>query len=97
MSIPYLYSTGPAWDLETFAYARGEFPDLPTPQGSIPFGVQGGPLPDPYQTHTQPEEIAQAIGETETNFLPFSRFIGTYHKQVHQPGFLSVNEQIYWD
>lgn len=96
MSIPYLETTGPAWDLETFAYQRGGFPDLPPPQGSIPFNIQGMPLPDIYQTHTQAEQVYQLVGYHPTNPLPFQHFVGAFHQQVHQPQFLSVNEAIVW-
>lgn len=95
MSLPYLYTTGPPEDLETFAYQRGGFASLPDPEG-IPFGVQALPLPDIYQSHTQPLEMAQMTGFPVTNSLPFDRFVGTFHQQVHQPQFLSVNEQILW-
>lgn len=94
--IPYLETPGPGYDLETFAYIRGHYQVLPPPKNtSIPFHLQGAPLPDPLQKHTQNPQIDQATHYTTTNPLPYGHFVGTFHKQINQPQFLSVNEILF--
>ena len=93
--IPYLETTGPADDLETFSYLRNAFTVLPEPPGAIPFHTQGQPIPDIYQVHTGPAQVLQATTVQNVNPLPFTRFVGTSVRQVNQPQFLSVNEDIY--
>lgn len=93
--VPYLNMTGPADDLEVLNYTKIGHTFLPDPQGDIPFYVQGKPIPDPYQVHTQPPQITQATTYCDNNPLPFTRFVGTFTRQINQPGFLSVNEDIY--
>lgn len=95
MSIPFLEATGPAYDLETFSYMRNAYAVLPDPPGLIPFHKQGAPIPDIYQVHTGPPQVIQATTFQETNPLPFTRFVGTSLRQINQPQFLSVNEDIY--
>ena len=82
-------------DIETFAYQRNHFTILPDPQNGVPFNRQGVPFPDIYQQHVTQYAVEQASTFTNTNALPFQRFVGTYHHQIHQPQFLSVNEIIY--
>lgn len=92
--IPFESTSGPGSDLETFAYLRKGYTELPPPKG-IPFFKQGHPIPDFQQKHVQQEEVEQATESKSTNPLPFTRFVGTFHRQINQPGNLSVNEQIY--
>lgn len=95
-SIPYLQSVGPSSDLETFAYQRHEFIVLPDPEGMIPFHTQGQPIPDYQQQHVTSGVVETATHFTATNPWPFTRFVGTYQRQIHQPQFLGINEQIYF-
>lgn len=74
---------------------RNEFPVLPNPPGDIPFHTQGQPLPDIYNVHTQAIEVEQATKFKSKNPLPFTRFVGTFIRQINQPQFISVNEDIY--
>jgi hypothetical protein len=95
MSIPYLTTSGPSDDIEVFSYFRNEFPVLPDPKGAIPFHLQGKPIPDMFNKHTDPIQVTVATTNQPTNPLPFTRFVGTFVRQINQPGFLSVNEDIY--
>ena len=94
--IPYLQTPGHADDLETFAYQRHAFLILPDPPGAIPFHLQGHPIPDYQQNHVNSGQVEQATEYLPTNPWPFTRFVGEFHRQIHQPQFLSVNEQIYY-
>lgn len=82
-------------DIENLAYQRNHYTLLPDPNNGMPFGKQGAPLPDPYQQHISQYAVVEATTYQDTNALPFQRFIGTYHHQIHQPQFLSVNEIIF--
>lgn len=93
--IPYLETSGPSDDLEVFAYMRNAFPVLPDPRGTIPFHIQGQPIGDIYNVHTQNIEVEQATKFKKNNPLPFTRFVGTFIRQINQPQFISVNEDIY--
>lgn len=93
--IPYLETTGPGFDLETFSYMRGEFAILPNPKTTVPFDKQGFPIPDFQQRHTETGQVKQATTNLKTNFYPMQHFIGTSTEQIHQPQFLGVNEAIY--
>ena len=94
-TISYLDSTGPGEDLETFAYIRHHYTFLPNPPGLIPFGIQGRPLPDMSQKHVQQPQVKQATTIQKTNDLPYGHFVGTFHRQINQPQFLSVNDQLF--
>lgn len=94
----YLQMTGPAYDLEA-TYLKHPTKTLPDPPG-YPFHMQGMPI---YfdQPHIGPTEIVVATGATKTNPLPFGHFIGVgvngaAPKQINQPDFLSINEDIYF-
>ena len=93
--IPYLESTGPGYDLETFAYLRNGYAVLPDPRGDIPFHVHGKPIPDQYYKSANATSVEVATTYADTNPLPFTRWIGTSTRQINQPQFLSVNETIY--
>ena len=95
MSIPFLGTTGPAEDLETFNYIRDAIPHLPDPPGFIPFHRQGQPIPDQFKPQTGEPEVVHATNAQSTNPLPFTRWHGTTVRQINQPQFLSVNEDIY--
>ena len=92
---------GPAADLEAVYLMNPEKP-LPDPRGRIPFGKQGEQIIMP-QSRVAPAEIKQMKVTTTSNPLPFThgRFFGvpvadeTKVRQINQPGFLSVNEEIY--
>lgn len=94
--IPYLASAGYSTDLETFAYQRNEFVVLPDPVGDIPFHVQGQPIPDYQQKHITAGQVVQATNFLTNNPWPFTRFVGKFPRQINQPQFLSINEQIYF-
>lgn len=85
---------GPAYDLEAF-YIRNPTALLPDPEGLIPFGRQGAPIPDIYQKHVSYKEQAQMVGEHSTNPLPTKYWTGTSIRQVNAGGpsfYLGVNE-----
>lgn len=89
--------TGPAEDLY-MEYATQPAVVLPPPRG-FPFNIQGKPV---YfdQPHIGPEQVAQATQYQTTNPLPFQHFVGVginggIPKQINQPDFLGVNEDIY--
>lgn len=92
--IPFLETSGPAADLETFAYLRNEFPVLPDPQSDIPFHKQGMPLPDPF-VNVGASQVVQATTIQPINPFPFGHFVGKVPRQINQPQFLSINEDIY--
>lgn len=96
MAVPYLQTVGLGSDIETFAYKRGEFVILPDPPGLIPFHSQGQPIPDYQQNHVNAGQVEEATHFLATNPWPFTRFVGEFHRQIHQPQFLSVNEQIFY-
>lgn len=89
--IPYLDTTGPGFDLETFAYIRRSFPLLPDPVGTVKFNVQGHPLPDPAQS-VDMFTLKQVIDPSNPNPFVATRWHGVNVKQVHKPDHLSANE-----
>lgn len=89
--IPYLETTGPGFDLETFAYIRRGFPILPDPRGTVRFHVQGQPLPDPAKS-ADALALHQIIDPANPNPFVASRWHGTNVKQTHKPDHLSANE-----
>lgn len=101
MDTRHLKLTGPAADLAAI-YLINPAKPLPDPPGSIPFGKQGEQIVI-EQHRVSKEEIKQMEVSTVSNPLPFShgRFFGvpiadeTKVRQINQPGFLSVNEEIY--
>lgn len=101
MDTPQLKITGPAADLEARFILHGDKP-LPDPRGSIPFTKMGEQIIMP-QPRVQQPEVKQMVVSTTSNRLPFThgRFFGvpvaqeTKVRQINQPGFLSVNEEIY--
>lgn len=94
--IPYLSTAGYSTDLETFAYMRNEFTILPDPGNNIPFNIQGQPIPDYQQVHVTSGQVLQATNYLTNNPWPFTRFVGKFQRQINQPQFLSINEQIYF-
>lgn len=94
-SVPYLQTVGYSDDLETFAYMRNTYKILPDPPGNIPFNIQGHPIPDYQQAHVSAGQVYQATHFLKTNPWPFTRFVGRYQRQINQPDFLSVNEEIF--
>ena len=92
---PYLQTVGYSDDLETFAYTRNDFKILPDPPGNIPFGIQGHPIPDYQQVHVTAGQVYQATHFLKTNPWPFTRFVGKFQRQINQPDFLSINEEIF--
>jgi hypothetical protein len=102
MDTRHLRMTGPASDLEAVYMVH---PDraLPHPKGNIPFNHQGIQIIF-EQDHISNQEKIQMLDTKSTNPLPFThnRFIGlplpntTRSRQINQPGFLSVNEDIYF-
>lgn len=101
MDTPLLNITGQAADLEA-VYLLNPAKPLPDPRGSIPFGIQGEQI-IMAQSRISQAEIKQMEVTTVSNHLPFThgRFFGlpvadeTRVRQINQPGFLSVNEEIY--
>lgn len=102
MDTPLIRITGPSQDLEA-VYLQHPERTLPHPKGRIPFKKQGVQIM-PEQYHVQNIELHQMTKNTLTNPLPFSRnrFIGLpavtddQPRQINQPQFLSVNEDIYF-
>lgn len=101
MDTPLLKITGPGQDLET-VYMHNPDRALPHPKGSIPFEKQGVQIMFD-QPHVGKGERAQMIDDKPSNPLPLfgDRFIGKpllskRPRQINQPGFLSVNEDIYF-
>lgn len=103
MDTRHVNITGPAADLEAKAvYLINPEKPLPDPRGSIPFGVQSQQIIMP-QPRVSQSEITQMEVTTSSNPLPFQngRFFGvpvandSQVRQINQPGFLSVNEEIY--
>jgi hypothetical protein len=102
MDTRHLRLTGPASDLEAVYMVH---PDraLPHPKGTIPFNKPGIQIIF-EQEHISNQEKVQMLDTKKTNHLPFThnRFIGTplpsttRSRQINQPGFLSVNEDIYF-
>ncbi len=68
---------------------------LPHPSG-IPFGVQGQPIPDPYNRHTSYREVIQLEDPNhDDNPLPFMYWTGKRPIQINKGGptfKLGVNE-----
>jgi hypothetical protein len=100
MDTRHLKLTGPAADLESVYLINPEKP-LPDPKGLV-FNKQGVQIIPP-QPHVAKAEVKQMEVATSSNPLPFShgRFFGvpvadtSTVRQINQPGFLSVNEEIY--
>lgn len=93
----FLEMTGPAEDLEV-NYMLKPTMVLPDPKG-IPFRKQGVPI---YfdQPHITQYDVEQATNYFSVNPLPFDRFYGIGvnggpPRQINQPDFLSINEDIY--
>lgn len=76
-------------------YFVSAFTNLPDPASNIPFHQQASPLPDPYQTHVQSVQVSQCTSYATTNPLPYGHFVGRFHRQIAQPQFLGINEQLY--
>lgn len=94
MSLP---ATGLGDDLY-ITYMLHPHKTLPDPPG-FPFHIQGQPI---YfdQPHTSPLDIAQATQDKPTNPLPFNHFVGVGvnggpPRQINQPDFLGINEDIF--
>jgi hypothetical protein len=71
---------------------------LPDPPG-FPFHIQAQPV---YfeQPHIDAMDVAQATQDNPTNPLPFDHFVGVGlngepPRQINQPDFLGINEDIY--
>lgn len=101
MDTPLLKITGPGRDLEV-VYMHNPDRSLPHPKGTIPFEKQGVQLMFD-QPHVSRDERNQMIDNKSTNPLPLygDRFVGQpllskLPRQINQPGFLSVNEDIYF-
>jgi len=98
MSINYLGAeAGPGYDIEV-NYLRRPHLTLPNPAG-FPFDKQGMPI---YfdQPHISPLDVAVATKTMSTNPLPYGHFIGVGingapPRQINQPDFLSISEDIY--
>lgn len=97
MSRAYITSRGPADDLE-IAYLHHPGKTLPDPKG-LPFHLQGQPI---YfdQPHVTYEQVEQATQYKTSNPFPYGRFIGvglngSPPRQINQPDFLSINDDIY--
>ena len=89
----YRSTAGPGHDLEVFAYERGAILTLPN---LFPLsGQQGMQLLDFQNRHTESPQVTQMAGFHTANPLPYERFVGPYHRHVHEPLPLSVNEQVY--
>lgn len=94
----YIRATGPGTDLEV-GYLQHPMKSLPDPPG-FPFDRQGQPIPFD-QPHVSTEQVVQMTQYTDTNPLPFQHFVGVgltgdpAPRQINQPQFLSVNEDIY--
>jgi hypothetical protein len=88
----YRSTAGPAYDLEVFAYQRGAYKTLAPP---IPVGIQGMPIPDIQNRHTEAAQVMQCAGFHTTNPLPYERFHGPFRRHVHEPLPLSVNETVF--
>lgn len=71
---------------------------IPHPSTSIPFHTQAFPIQDPLQVHTQvPQRNVVNSSYSNSNTLPFGRFLGTDMNQIHQPHFLGGNERIVFE
>jgi len=93
----YLMTTGPAEDLE-IGYLEHPTRTLPDPRG-FPFDKQGQPIPFD-QPHIDSFDVSQATTlDLKSNPLPYQRFIGRGiagqpPRQINQPDFLSINDDI---
>lgn len=93
----YLNMTGPAEDLE-IVYLNHPTKTLPDPKG-FPFDLQGSPIFFD-QPHINSRDVMQATQDLSVNPLPYERFIGVgvngaAPRQINQPDFLSINDDIY--
>lgn len=93
-----LPATGPGEDLY-MVYQIHPYKTLPDPPG-FPFHIQAQPI-FMDQPHTSEKDVIQMTTEELTNPLPFNHFVGTGlnggpPRQINQPDFLSVNEDIYF-
>lgn len=79
---------------QRMSYFVVPFTNLPDPSRVIPFHQQAGPISEPYQVHTQPMEMEQCTSYQPVNPLPYGHFVGRYHRQIFQPQYLGVNEQL---
>ena len=90
----YRSTAGPGHDLEVFSYQRGAFVTLPDPPVAIPFRQQAQQILDFQNRHVEAPQVSQMSGFHNSNPLPFERFVGPFHRHVHEPLPLSVNEWI---
>lgn len=89
----YRSTAGPNRDLETFSYERSAFVTLPNLFPNS--GQQGMQLLDFQNRHSEAPQVSQMSGFHSSNPLPNERFVGPYHRHIHEPLPLSVNEQVY--
>lgn len=80
-------------------YVKKSFAMLPHPgQGVIPFHLQGMPIPDPLQKHTEtPQRNVVQNPYSKSNDLVSGRFLGTHWPQENQPHFLGANERVVFE
>lgn len=84
--------------LTTHSYLRESFKMLPHPSTSIPFHMQGMPIPDPLQKHIEVEQRSVVNSAyNRSNNLVLGRFLGTVWPQQNQPHFLGVNERVVFE
>lgn len=71
---------------------------LPNPSG-IPFHIQGQPIPDPLQKHTEAPQgqTVRSAYNTANDLAPSGRFMGTVWPQQNQPRFLGANERVVFE
>lgn len=77
---------------------RHPYRHLPDPKG-IPFYKQGTQIIFD-QPHIDQRDVTQATTYLETNPLPYGHFVGVglngeAPRQINQPDFLSINDDIY--
>lgn len=86
----YRVTRGPGHDLEVFSYERGGFSTLPNlfPRS----GSQAEQILDFQNRHTESPQVSQMSGFPVSNPLPYERFVGKFHRHIHEPLPLSVNE-----
>lgn len=80
-------------------YFKRSFAMLPYPgNGKIPFHLQGMPIQDPLQKHTEtPQRDVVQNSYNHSNGLVYGRFLGTHWPQENQPHFLGANERVVFE
>lgn len=82
----------------TLYYTKPPFVAFHKNPSNIPFHVQGMPIGDIFQVHTQiPQRDVMNSAYNTSNSLPKGRFLGTDWSQNNQPHFLGANERIVWE